>query len=315
MKEENLIFIISLPRSGSTFLQRILSNNEHVNTCSEPWLLLNYANQIKPSLITGTFDNDLAIDAFKNYQEKYPDINFKEIHKKFLLSLYAPLLGDHKLVIDKTPRYWEMMDEIRELFPESKIIILKRNPIEVAKSIFKTWNVDSIEKILPYYNDLIIGPSSIDSFERKNSNDSQTYFLTYEELLQNTELVVGKLYKWLDIPFDKTVLEAENNDKFKGKYGDPFLNSTVGYKKARDTARMKELNNQQELFLKGYANFLGKDFLIKYGDFRLEHIEFENTLAFKHFIHLRNHGFEQFNFLEKFKILLKEQMYRLIEKF
>ena len=92
MKEENLIFIISLPRSGSTYLQSLLSNNKFINTCSEPWILLNYANQIKPSLLTCTFDNHLAVDALKNYQEKFPEIDFKDINKKFLLSLYAPLL-------------------------------------------------------------------------------------------------------------------------------------------------------------------------------------------------------------------------------
>lgn len=34
------IFIISLPRSGSTLLQNILSNNSEISTTSEPWILI-----------------------------------------------------------------------------------------------------------------------------------------------------------------------------------------------------------------------------------------------------------------------------------
>ena len=91
---------------------------------------------------------------------------------------------NHKLVIDKTPRYWEMMNEIRELFPENKIIVLKRNPLEVTKSIFRTWNVDSLDKILPYRKDLLEGPAAIFSFEEKYATDLKTYFLTYEDFLK-----------------------------------------------------------------------------------------------------------------------------------
>jgi len=37
----NLIFILSLPRSGSTLLQRILGGHSQVHTVAEPWLMLN----------------------------------------------------------------------------------------------------------------------------------------------------------------------------------------------------------------------------------------------------------------------------------
>ena len=100
-----------------------------------------------------------------------------------------------------------MMNEIRELFPESKIIVLKRNPLEVTKSIFRTWNVDSLDKILPYRKDLLEGPAAIFSFEEKYATDLKTYFLTYEELLENTAKEVQRLDKWLGISYSESHLK------------------------------------------------------------------------------------------------------------
>ena len=58
------------------------------------------------------------------------------------------------------------------------------------------------------------------------------------------------------------ILKTEKNDKFKGKYGDPFLNSPEGYKKAKDKSARKKIDKQQNRFIKGYANFLGQNFLL-----------------------------------------------------
>ena len=63
----------------------------------------------------------------------------------------------------------------------------------------------------------------------------------------------------------RVILKTEKNDKFKGKYGDPFLNSPEGSKKAKDKSARKKIDKQQNRFIKGYANFLGQDFLAKYG--------------------------------------------------
>ena len=147
MKEENLIFIVSQPRSGSTYLQNLLSNNKEINTCSEPWVLLNFANQIKPKLLQAKFDNELAINAFSHYQNKYSEFDFKEKQKQFLLSLYEPMFQGFNFVIDKTPRYWEILEDIVRIFPKSKVIILKRNPIDVARSMITTWKMESLQEL------------------------------------------------------------------------------------------------------------------------------------------------------------------------
>lgn len=316
MSEDQLIFLISLPRSGSTFLQGLLSNNDQVNTCSEPWILLNYANQLKPSLINGIFDNQLAKDAFENYQEKFPDFDFKELNRKLILDLYSPLLTDHSYVIDKTPRYWEMLEEMRELFPKGKMIILKRNPLHVAESIFRTWNIDSLKKMLNYERDLLIGPLAIAEFEKKFSENDHTYFLTYEDLVGNIESEVTKLYDWLGLSYNPGVLHIEKNNKFKGIYGDPFLNSTEGYVKAKRESILKPLNKTQKKWLSGYSKYLGIDFLTSYGNYKgpEDKSNCKKNITFSHFRHLCSYRGFDLKTARDMNFFFKEGIFRLLEK-
>ena len=100
MKEENLIFIVSQPRSGSTYLQNLLSNNKQTNTCSEPWLLLNFLNFIKPSLVHTKTDNKLTIRALNNYLNAFPNFKFKEACKELILKLYEPMFKGYQFAID-----------------------------------------------------------------------------------------------------------------------------------------------------------------------------------------------------------------------
>ena len=108
MDDQNLVFIISQPRSGSTFLQSLLSNNPEVNTVSESWLMLALAPLFKPSTIrSSTYDHSMAMDAYNDYCQKF-DLDRAKLIREFAFQHYAPLYLDCKLLIDKTPRYWEI---------------------------------------------------------------------------------------------------------------------------------------------------------------------------------------------------------------
>lgn len=288
MKEEQLIFIISQPRSGSTYLQNLLSNNTEVNTCSEPWLLLYFANQIKPELVVATFNNKLANSAFQDYLSKYPEIKFNTALKKLLLELYAPMVKGYNFVIDKTPRYWELMDEMVELFPKSKFIILKRNPIDVVSSIIKTWNVKDLFELNEYRRDLLLAPQQIHAFCEKNKKNKNVCTLKYEDLIANPTEEVKKLYEWIGIPFTAMVLNTENNSKYKGIYGDPYQNTTVETDVMIEDARKKEIAPDFKNFIIGYTHYLSPAFLGVYGDYFLD--EGRPTKVFNDFISIKDNA-------------------------
>ena len=287
LKEENLIFLVSQPRAGSTYLQNLLSNNPETNTVSEPWLLLNFVNQLKPELIEAKFDNKIAVDAFKDYLNKYPEIEFNKYHKQFILNLYEPMFNGYNFVIDKTPRYWEILDELIDLFPKSKVIVLIRNPIDVAKSMIKTWNISSLERLNYFKRDLLLAPKALFQFNEKHKENQNVYLLRYEVLLENTKTVIQDLYKWIGVKFIPTVLDTKENTKYKGKYGDPFQNTEREYSIAKKT-KNQDLNKVFKKFIIGYGNYLGNDFLNSYGSYSFEN--YKETRVFKYFLNLGDYG-------------------------
>ncbi len=311
MKEENLIFIVSQPRSGSTYLQNLLSNNEETNTCSEPWLLLNFANQMKPELIKAEFDNKLAVDAFKDYLYKYPNFDFSKIQKQFLLSLYNPMFDGYKLVIDKTPRYWEILDEIVAIFPKSKIIILKRNPIDVAKSIITTWNIPSLEKLYYFKRDLLLAPKQIQSFFSQHGNSHNIYMIRYEDLVANTATEVKKIYKWIGLKYDASVLEISKNQKYKGRYGDPYQNSNNSYASVKEESNSKKLDIKFKDFLIGYNHFFGSDFLEKYGNYHQNGFELKKTRSFIYFMFIDECNIKKKSLKREIVSLMKKYYFKL----
>lgn len=283
------------------------------NTCSESWILLNFVNQLKPELIQATFDNKLANRAFQEYLGKFPEFNFSERQKEFLLNLYEPLLNGFQFIIDKTPRYWEILKEIQMLFPKSKIVLLKRNPLVVAESMIKTWDLDSLSRLSYYKRDLLIAPKKILSFEKENLDHPNVYGICYEDLIENTGKEIQKLYNWMGVEYNPSVLDTSNNDKFKGNFGDPFLNSEKGYEKAKGETENTELTSTQKDFLKGYAYYLGEDFLLKYGEYKFPQQSIQKTLAFSYFMHLSVERNKTINLKKEIKYLLKEGFFKILK--
>lgn len=283
--KNNFIFIISQPRSGSTLLQSILSNNELVSTTSEPWLLLPFLSFWEPRLQNGIFNSRLAKLGIEDYVNKYDIKNyFKKELREFLLRLYQPLANEQtKYILDKTPRYYEILDLIIDFFPDAKIIILKRNPLDVLKSIITTWDVKNFSKLSVYSRDILYAPFAIQKFIDKNRANKNVLVTFYEKLTQYPESEVQKIYSWLGLNYQPKVLQYKENKKIEGVMGDK-----VGlYKYHKIThqgmkEKPKQFSDFWEKFFLGYLDYLNPDFLFKYGNYSYN--KMGKTSAFRLFL-------------------------------
>ncbi|WP_375239685.1 sulfotransferase [Aurantibacter sp.] len=275
MEVDNLIFIASQPRSGSTYLQNILSNNKQTNTVSESWLMLVLAPLFKPeAIINSTYDHKLATQAFVHYQKKV-NLDFDLEVRELALKLYKPLFSDFKFVIDKTPRYWEILDNLVTLFPESKIIILKRNPLDVVKSMIETWDIISLEKLNYFRNDILNAPLVIDEFLERHRGNPNIIDIYYTDLVDNKTKTIKTLYENLGITFNDLVFDTSKNIKYKGEFGDPYQNNVL--------KKNKKLNLKFDKFLSGYVNYLGEDYFKKH-NYKFD--KGNKSKAFNYFISL-----------------------------
>lgn len=283
IKEDNLIFLISQPRSGSTIIQKILTNNDHIATASEPWILLPFAGMVYPHLNNSTYNSKVASIGIKEFLSEKEEEKFKTDLKEMILGIYTKKINDSLFFLDKTPRYYEILDFIQEFFPKARIIILKRNPFAVLNSIIDTWNVKNFIKLGQYYRDLVVAPFLIQEFADKNLHNPNVAVVRYEDFINNPDSFLVNIFNWLGISYDKSYLDYNQNFKLQGKYGDP-----IGVKKfstiTNENQNVWNGKFKEEYwsdFFMGYADYLGADFLNKYGDYNAPLIK--RTQSFKDF--------------------------------
>jgi len=276
MIEKNLLFLISQPRSGSTVLGTILSNSDKISSLNgEPWLLLPFLSFDRKDIVESSYGTDIAASAISQRFAK--ETIFAEL-KDFLGNLYSNHMEeDSQYLLDKTPRYYEIINEITECFPKAKIIILKRNPLDVYASICQRWPRKRFLELKDFGRDLFYAPIIIDQFLKKNYNNPNVYCLKYENLVNDTRREIQKLLKWLEIPFSDDFLNysATNTPDF----GDnKFINFTSVHNSSLNNWNQLIKNKKHRSFIRGYINHLIQD---GFNDYDLKSLKNHSTFRFQ----------------------------------
>ena len=121
-KKPRLIFIVGLPRSGTTLTHQIISSHSKVFGAGELSIMrmLFHSNKDR---------DDLSIKIFEK------NINLEEISQNVLKKF--KLYDDNKIILDKAPLNFQLIGYIKMLFPDAKIIHCTRNIKDTILSIYK----------------------------------------------------------------------------------------------------------------------------------------------------------------------------------
>ena len=192
-KDYRPIFIVGLPRSGSSITEQILINSQDVQTCGEVDVLnYEFINNL----------NSLNENIMNNIGIKYLN--------------HIKLITSSKIFIDKLPLNFFWIGLIKIIFPQAKFIFTFRNKFDNCFSIFKTFFGDSalpfsynIKDISDFYN---LHVSIIDTWI--DLLDKDIYKFEYEKLIENPEAEVIKLFNFLELKYDKSYLNLNNTHKF-----------------------------------------------------------------------------------------------------
>ena len=278
----DLIFLVSQPRSGSTFLQALISNNKMVNTANEPWLLLPLLSIYKPDLISAKYDFQLAYTGIGNFLENFDKReDFKQVQREYIKNTYGLYANSNsRYFLDKTPRYYEILEEIHQILPTSKIIILKRNPLAVLSSMIDTWKVKNYQGLYYFSRDLLNAPLVIQDFMDLHAGHENIISVTYESVVVHPEREIKQIYNWLGLKFDKSVLDLESDQKFRGELGDKIQFEAHGQNMDKWEEKMKD--KYWGKFFRGYAYFLNSKLGERYGDYHLSSVGIK-TRSFERF--------------------------------
>ena len=261
--DSNIIFLFSLPRSGSTLLQRILTSHPKVVTTSESWLLLQqlYLFEEADSCIA-EYDHKTTTRAIKDFCDNLDggEDAYKKFIAEFITKTFSCTMGSDKCMffLEKTPRNNLIIKQIFELFPNSKFIFLWRNPLAVASSIVETFGQGSWK--LQYYDiDLYKGLGNmVTAYKEHHDNVISVH---YEDLIQKPADVCTKIFDYLQLPFDEEILSTFVNTNLSGSLGDK-----TGVKSYKDISKeplqkwQATINNPiRKRWARNYLNWIGNE--------------------------------------------------------
>jgi len=256
------LFIFSLPRSGSTLLQRVLAADSQISSAAEPWILLPFVYAFREYGTSAVYSHQWANFALKEFFLELP--NGKQDYLSAIGSamneLYekAAKSKDARYFLDKTPRYALIVEEVINIFPDGKFIVLWRNPLAIIASIVETWASGKWDLSMCKV-DLFDGMASlIDGYQ---AHSGRILAIQYENFLQSPEIELARISNYLELRLDPDVLKKFSDVRFKGTLIDPT--GTKNYRTV-DTTPLEKwktvINNPlRKVWCKRYLNWLGKE--------------------------------------------------------
>ena len=186
--KQELIFIVGMPRSGSTLLENILSINNEVIDLGEIEILPN----IMRSIDVSTSDNN-------PYQSYISELNKIHPHAK--------------IVTDKNLFNYIYTPVINRYFKNSKIIFCLRNPLDNILSIFRSnftevpysSNIKDITELYIYHYELM------KLYSKSCKNILFTY--NYDELVVSPSKQIKKIIDWLGWKWSDEYLSPHKNKR------------------------------------------------------------------------------------------------------
>ena len=190
------LFPIGIPRSGTTFLAKLLNSHHKVLMTNETavFILLNeIINKSKIGIKAGILYG-------KQYHKLWSDHlagNAKGIIESFYEKIYQENnVRKLKYWGDKHPHHNVCLDFIKNLYPHALYIYIVRDPRDVACSISEMNDVP----FLKAFNTWRLFAEKYEAFV-SNLINNQVYYMRYEDLVADYEKSTQEMLAWLNLDF------------------------------------------------------------------------------------------------------------------
>jgi tetratricopeptide (TPR) repeat protein len=202
------IFIIGMPRSGTTLTEQIISCHSMVHGGGEINVIDQLASKIKPSLL----NSNLHKEPFPECLPYFNKDNTIELSNNYLAAITKEH-GNKKKVTNKMPENFLQLGFISFLFPNAKIINCKRHPLDVFLSIYfqffafvpYSFNESNIIQVYKIYHQMM-------KYWHKNT-PNEIYDSYYEELVLNQEQKSRDLINYCGLKWEKQCLDFHKKSR------------------------------------------------------------------------------------------------------
>ncbi|MDC1112530.1 sulfotransferase [Candidatus Pelagibacter sp.] len=219
LKNINPIFIIGLPRSGSTITELILS------TSKTPKYDLGETSIINYNLLHNYGDQ-----LFNNPKKDKIEIDVNFIREKIVSSFknFNIPMSDNTTIIDKSLENFFYIDLIIKIFPKAKFIITERNINDNIIGIYKKVLLDipwahSISSIINYIDNY----KNIIHFYKKKYEE-KLYVIKLEDLQNLNKDKIENLFKFCGLKFNDRYFEFKENHQFVNNASNIQIRNNLG---------------------------------------------------------------------------------------
>lgn len=204
-ENDEAIFIIGLPRSGTTLLERILASHSDVYAAGE---LGHFGTELtrltRQSMAGKPKDRSQFVSATAQ-------IDYQNLGERYI-QCTRPLTGKTPNFIDKLPFNYLYAGLIHQALPNAKIISLQRNPMDSCYSMYKQLFRDAY----PFSYDLNDLASYYLSYRRLMDHWDRVipgviHKVQYEDIVNNTEQEARRLLDYCGLEWQQQCLEFHRN--------------------------------------------------------------------------------------------------------
>jgi len=200
---ETPIFIIGLPRTGTTLLEQMLALHPEIESMGE-------TNTIETGILqlSGHPGEPMSASILEQASNISP-----RLLKRYYLDSTAYRRKGLPYFVEKMPTNYQYLHLIVNAFPEAKILLVNRHPIDACLAMFKqlfTYAFRfsySLEHLTKYYTEY----ASTRELWRRMYGD-RLIELSYESLVTETETCLQEIFTALNLDFDPQLLSTQPDD-------------------------------------------------------------------------------------------------------
>ncbi len=201
------IFIIGLPRAGSTLIEQILSSHSQVEGTAELTDIIALARKLGGAK---------RMEGATKYPEILHDLteeDYKELGESYIETTQVQRHGT-PYFIDKMPNNFQHIGLIHSILPNAKIIDARRHPMAGCFAGFKQLFARGqtftygLEKVGQYYRDYV---KVMDHWDEVLPG--LVHSVQYEDMVADTETEIRKLLDYCGLPFEENCLRFYETER------------------------------------------------------------------------------------------------------
>ncbi len=203
------IFVVGMPRSGSTLLEQILTTRTGVGSVGESSFLSQLWRASLRECYGETLDSTMSPAKFRAYLTAP---RLQAMRRAYLRQVAAtPAGARHPVIVDKELNNYRLLPLLHKLFPEAKIIHCRRHHLDVGFSCFSknmmalsyAFRQTTIAQMIRQYARVMA------SWRERGIDDFID--VTYEELVAQPQQVIKQILGDCGVDFDESALHPEHS--------------------------------------------------------------------------------------------------------